>query len=131
MERIQRRQEKGFCPHRKKANGQFIGNDSAFAHSAQNDRSLATKKLLHQLFCFFYVNCIKKMVQITTLFFKKAVTFHFFYCVAVTFVFEGFAQVRDALQAGQDESGQGFEAGVAGQEQAMLGLEVADVDCAF
>src|ERR1700691_953642 len=65
------------------------------------------------------------------LYFCDAVTFHLFYRVAVTFVFEGFAQIWDALQAGQHESGQGFESGVAGQEQAVLGFEVADVDCSL
>src|SRR5580693_7752832 len=58
-------------------------------------------------------------------------TFHLFDRVAMGFVFEGFAQVRDALQAGEHESGEGFEAGVAGQEQAVLGFEVANAYCAF
>ncbi len=69
--------------------------------------------------------------QLFDLHFCDAVTFHFFDGVAMAFVFERLAEVRDALQAGQDESGQGFESGVAGQEQAVLGFEVADVDCAF
>ena len=60
-----------------------------------------------------------------------AVTFHLFHRVAVAFVFEGLAEVWDALQAGEDESGEGFESGVAWQGQAMLGFEVADVYRAF
>jgi len=35
------------------------------------------------------------------------------------------------LQAGEHEPGQRFESGVAGQGQAVLGFEVADVYCAF
>ena len=47
-----------------------------------------------------------------------AVAFHLFHGVAVALVFEGFAQVRNLLQAGEDESGQGFESGVARQQSA-------------
>ena len=58
-------------------------------------------------------------------------TFHLFDGVAVAFVFERFAEVRDALQAGEHETGQGFETGVAGQEEAVLGLEVENIFRAF
>src|SRR6266852_2713610 len=49
------------------------------------------------------------------LYFRDAVAVHIFHSVAVAFVFERFAEVRDALQAGQHESGEGFESGVAGK----------------
>src|ERR1022692_412592 len=65
------------------------------------------------------------------LYFCDAMAFHLFDGVSAVFVFKRLAQVRDTLQAGQDESGEGFEPGVAGQEQAVLGLEVADVYRAF
>ena len=50
-----------------------------------------------------------------------AVAFQLFDRVAAAFVFEGLvAQVRDALQAGEDESGQGFETGVAREESGRI-----------
>ena len=57
-----------------------------------------------------------------------AVTFQLFYRVAAAFVFETVAQVWDALQSRQDESGEGFEAGVARERQGVFGFQVADVD---
>src|SRR5450432_3380706 len=47
---------------------------------------------------------------------------------AAAFVFEGVAQLRDALQPGQNKSGQSFEASLTRESQAIGGFQVADVD---
>jgi hypothetical protein len=60
-----------------------------------------------------------------------AVSFHFFHRITIAFELERFAKIGNALQAGEYKSGEGFEAGVAGQEQAVLSFEIADVYRAF
>src|ERR1035438_4731248 len=57
-----------------------------------------------------------------------AVAFQLFCCVAAAFIFEGIAQRWNLLQAGQNESGQGFESGVAREGQGVLGFQIANVD---
>jgi hypothetical protein len=59
------------------------------------------------------------------------VTFHLFHGIAVSFVLERLAEVRDSLQPRQNESGESFEAGIARQEQTMLGFKVENVFGAF
>jgi hypothetical protein len=60
-----------------------------------------------------------------------AVSFHFLHRITIAFVLERFAKIRNALQAGEYKSGERFEAGVAGQKQAVLSFEIADVYRAF
>src|ERR1700692_546094 len=67
------------------------------------------------IFRFFYLD------------FGDTVTFHLFDGIAMAFVFEGFAEVRNALQSGQYESGEGFKSSIAGKEQVVLGFEVTNV----
>src|ERR1700722_13547013 len=59
------------------------------------------------------------------------IAFHFFDGIAMAFVFEGFAEIGNALQACENESGEGFESGIAGQDQVVLGFEIANVYGAF
>src|SRR5712671_4747728 len=58
-------------------------------------------------------------------------SFHFFYGVAVSFEFKRFAQTRNSLQAGKNESSEGLETGIPRKHEAVLGFQVADVDGAF
>ena len=47
------------------------------------------------------------------------------------FVGDAFAAFGDFAEAGEQEAGEGFYAGVAGQAPLHLGFEVAEVDAAF
>src|SRR5260370_6558974 len=64
-------------------------------------------------------------------YFRDAVAFHLFDRVAVAFVVERFAEVGDALQAGENESRESFETGIAGEKQGVLGLQGAGTHRAF
>src|SRR5215469_715550 len=60
-----------------------------------------------------------------------AVAFQLFDGVAAAFVFETVAHIGDSLQAGEDESRQGFEPCITRQCQSVFGFEVADIHRAF
>src|SRR6185437_6254449 len=59
-----------------------------------------------------------------------AVAVHFEDGEAAAFVLERFAALGDVAEAGKDESGESFDAALAGQAPAHLGFEVAQVDAA-
>src|SRR6478609_10359519 len=53
--------------------------------------------------------------------------FDFFYRIAASFVFEAVAGVWNSLQAGQDEPGERFKSGVAGEDEAIFCFEISNI----
>src|SRR2546423_15015892 len=62
---------------------------------------------------------------------RYAVAFQLFDGVAAAVVFERVAQAGNLLQAGENESGQGFETGISRNCETVLGFEIANIYRAF
>ena len=56
----------------------------------------------------------------------NTVAIEFLHGVAVPFVFETLTLPWNLLQPGEDEAGQGFESGIARQEQLILRFKIAN-----